>query len=101
MLVMQDEDNKKRKLREKEEAKLLYLATADVLKKHREFINVKYTDFCYGNDIPMSTYNDILNAKGNASFYKIAQIVKALGLNFQEFGKLLDEKLPHQFWNED
>jgi len=82
-----------------DEMKKLYTAISAVIYKVKEEKGIKYTEFCYGNDIPMSTFDDIMNAKTKASFYNVAKIVKALGLNFQEFGKLLDEQLPPDFLN--
>ena len=49
----------------------------------------------------MSTYDDIVKGRTNASFYNIAKIIGALGLSFEEFGKLLDEELPKNFSQED
>jgi hypothetical protein len=55
-----------------------------------------------GNDIPSSTYDAIVNANSKTYFYNIAKVVKALGLSFEEFGKMLDEELPKNFMtNED
>ena len=79
----------------------LYKNIAKILRNQREAKNLKFTIFCYENDIPVSTYNDIIKSKGNASFYKVAQIVKALDLSFEDFGKLLDKKLPKDFWHEE
>ena len=49
----------------------------------------------------MSTYDTVINASAKSSFYNIAKIIKALGLNFEEFGKLLDEELPATYWDND
>ena len=76
-----------------EDSKTLYQAISNVIHKVRTDKNIKYTDFCYENDIPTSTYDDIINAKNKATFVNIAKITKALGLTFEEFGKLLDEEL--------
>jgi len=84
-----------------DESKILYKAVAKVVHEQRVKNNRSYTEFCYENDIPMSTYDDIINAKTKASFYNISKLVKALGLNFEEFGKLLDENLPKNFMKEE
>ena len=81
-------------LKMQDDMKILYKAAAAVIKKVKKEKGIKYTDFCYENEIPMSTYDDIMNAKTKASFYNIAKIVKALGLTFEDFGRLMDEKLP-------
>ena len=75
----------------------LYTAISKIICKIRKEKGIKYTDLCYGNEIPMSTYDDIMNAKTKASFYNIAKIIKALGLSFEEFGELLDEELGKDF----
>ena len=62
---------------------------------------IKYTDFCYENEIPMSTYDDIVKGRTNASFYNIFRVISALGLSFEEFGKMLDSKLPENFLKND
>ena len=98
---MQDDFKKQRKQVEKFEAKLLYDTVAEIFISSRKAKGITYTNFCYENDIPVSTYNDIIKSKGNASFYKVAQIVKALDLSFEDFGKLLDKKLPKDFWHEE
>lgn len=84
-----------------DEAQTLYKAIAEVIKSARDQSNINYTDFCYENDIPMSTYDYIVSAKTKASFYNIAKVVKALGYNFEEFGALLDKQLPDNFMNDD
>ena len=80
-----------------ENAKILYQSVATVIQKTRNRSNLSYTDFCYENDIPMSTYDYILLAKTQASFFNIAKIVKALGMDFEEFGRLLDDELPENY----
>ena len=82
-----------------ESAKILYKSIASVIKKARLENELNYTDFCYENDIPMSTYDYILLAKTQASFFNVAKVVKALGLSFEEFGRLLDKELPDDFMN--
>lgn len=84
-----------------ENAKILYKSIASVINSVRDRSELNYTDFCYVNDIPMSTYDYILLAKTNASFYNVAKIVKALGLTFEEFGALLDKELPKNFMSHE
>lgn len=74
-----------------------YKTIGMLISKIRKQKGIKYTDFCYGYDIPTSTYDDIVNGKHKGSFYNIAKVVKALGLNFEEFGRLLDHELPKNF----
>ena len=76
-----------------QEAKQLYTAISTVINKVKSNKGITYTDLCAGNDIPQSTYDDIINAKTKASFYNIAKVLRALDLKFEEFGKLLDDEL--------
>lgn len=75
----------------------LYSAISKVIRKVKDEKGIKYTELCYENEIPMSTYDDIINAKTKASYYTISKIIKGLGLTFEEFGKLLDKELPKDF----
>ncbi len=83
-----------------DEAKILYRAIAKIIAEQKNNKGIKYTELCYENEIPMTTYDDIVNAKTKASYYNIAKVVKALGLSFEEFGKLLDKELPPDFLND-
>ena len=49
----------------------------------------------------MSTYDVVINASAQSSFYNIAKITKALGLSFKEFGTLLDKELPETYWDNE
>ena len=82
-------------------SKLLYKAISKVINKTRLEKHIKYTDFCYENDIPMSTYDAIINATAQSSFYNISKVIRALDLSFEEFGALLDKELPENFMHED
>ena len=84
-----------------DDSKILYEAISKIVHKARTDKNIKYTDFCYENDIPMSTYDAIINASSQSSFYNIAKVVKGLGLNFEKFGKLLDKELPKKYWDNE
>lgn len=81
-------------------SEILYKTIGKIVTNLRKSQGITYTDFCYGNDIPMSTYDTIVNGSAQASFYNIAKIIKALGLNFKEFGELLDNALPEGFMNQ-
>lgn len=83
-----------------DDAKKLYSAIAKIISEYRKEKGIKYTEFCYENEIPMSTYDDIVAARNNASYYNIARIVKALGLSFEEFGRMLDKELPEDLFKD-
>ncbi len=84
-----------------EEAKILQRAVSDIITKTRERKEISYTDFCLGNDIPTSTYDAIIKAESRTYFFNIAKVVKALGLSFEEFGKMLDNELPENFMSNE
>lgn len=84
-----------------EDSKILYEAISRVIHRTRTDKNIRYTDFCYENDVAMSTYDAIINATTQSSYYNIAKVIKGLGLNFQEFGALLDKELPPTYWDSD
>ena len=71
----------------------LYIAIGRVLRKVRLEKNLKFTIFCYENDISKSTLNNIENATKQTYFSKIARVINSLGMSFEEFGKLLDSEL--------
>lgn len=75
------------------------MAVANAIKTTKEEKGIKYTELCYENDISTSTYDNIINAKNQATAFNIAKIIKGLGLNFEEFGRLLDKNLPKDFLN--
>ena len=82
--MMQDEDLK------------LYTAVGRVLRKARLKRDLKFTIFCYENDISKSTLNNIENASKQTYFSKIAKIISSLDMSFEEFGKLLDDELKNK-----
>ena len=84
-----------------EDSLILYKAISIIIHNTRKDKGIRYTDFCYENDIPMSTYDAIINAAYQSSYYNIAKVVKALGLSFEEFGKMLDKELPENFMNNE
>ena len=71
----------------------LYKAIGKILREYRQSKNIKFTIFCYENDIATSTLNNIENGTVQTYFSKIAKVITALGLSFEEFGKLLDIEL--------
>lgn len=82
-----------------ENSLIFYMAVANAIKTTKEEKGIKYTELCYENDISTSTYDNIINAKNQATAFNIAKIIKGLGLNFEEFGRLLDKNLPKDFLN--
>ena len=84
-----------------EEAKLLHSIISEIITKIRKQKGISYTDFCLGNDIPSSTYDAVIKAENHVYFFNIARVVKALGLSFEEFGKMLDEELPDDFMSNE
>ena len=83
-----------------ENSKILYKSVAKIIKNTRKKYGLKYTTFCYENDIPTTTYDNIVNVKSQATFYNVAKVIKALGFSFEEFGKILDNELPKDLFGE-
>ena len=81
--------------------KILYEAVGQVLRAKRLGNKEKLTLFCYENDIPTTTLTSIEAARTEACFYNIFKVCRALGLSMEEFGKLLEEKLPENFLNKE
>ena len=84
-----------------ENSKILYSAIAKIIKTTRKQKGYQYTLFCYENDIPTTTYDNIVNVKNQATFFNVAKIIKALGFTFEDFGKLLDKELPENLFDND
>lgn len=70
----------------------LYKNIAKILREQREAKNLKFTIFCYENDIATSLLNTIENGKTQTYYSNIARVIKALGLTHEEFGRLLDKE---------
>ena len=73
--------------------KILYSAVGKTIRALRREKGIKFTIFCYENDIPKSTLYDIEHGNNQAYFSKIFNIVKCLEVSFYEFSKLLEEEL--------
>lgn len=90
-------------MQEKDETrvKLLYQLIGDIINNTRKEKGIGYLDFCHENDISTSTYDNLVSGKTKAYFWNIAKTINALGLNFEQFGKILDKKLPPEFWEDE
>ncbi len=81
-----------------ENEKLLSTAIGKVLKKLREKTGKSLTLFCYEYSIPTSSLNDIESGKPlNPKFTTITQVLRAYGLNYSEFFKMVEQELPADF----
>ena len=82
--------------------KILQESIGRVIKKVRKNKNFKFTIFCYENDISKTTLHMIENGKNKPYVTSLFNVIRALGLTFEEFGALLDKELPATYWsNED
>jgi len=72
---------------------ILYKAIGRTIKKIRKEKGIKFTIFCYENDIPKSTLYDIEHGNNQAYFSKIFNIVKCLDVSFEEFARLLENEI--------
>ena len=84
-----------------DETKISYRIGGERLKKERLDKGAGFNMFCYENDIPKTTYNEIVKGKNKASFYNIFKIIRALGLSFEDFVRKLDSALPPEIWELD
>ena len=80
--------------------KIIQKAIGQVLYKVRKSKKLKFTIFCYENDIPKTTLYMIEKGKNKAYATSLCKIISALGLSFEEFGALLDKELPENFSSE-
>ena len=78
--------------------KILYGAVGKTIRALRKEKGIKFTIFCYENDIPKSTLYDIEHGNNQAYFSKIFNIVKCLEVSFYEFSKLLEEELSESLY---
>lgn len=74
-------------------------AIGRVIKKERKRRGLKFTIFCYENDISKTTLYMIEKGRIKAYITTIFKIVFALGLTLSEFSALLEEELPEDFKN--
>lgn len=78
---------------------ILQKAIGKVLYNERKRKKIKFTIFCYENDISKTTLYMIEKGKCKPYATNLLKIINALGLTFEEFGKLLDKELPKDFNN--
>ncbi len=72
-------------------------AIGRVIKKERKRRNLKFTIFCYENDISKTTLYMIERGKIKAYITTVFKIVFALGLTLSEFSALVEKELPEGF----
>ena len=77
--------------------KIMQKAIGQVIYKERKRRNLKFTIFCYENDISKTTLYMIEQGKNRTYSTNLFRIVQALGLSFEEFGRLLKEELPEDY----
>ena len=80
---------------------ILQEAIGRAIKKVRKQKNFKFTIFCYENDISKTTLYMIEKGKNKPYVTSLCEIIKALGISFEEFGALLDKELPKEYWNNE
>ena len=78
-----------------------YKNVGKILKNKRLEKGLKFTIFCYENDIAKSSLNLIENGYSQAYFSKIARVIQALDMSFEEFGKLLDREISKDFFKSE
>lgn len=80
-----------------EKNKILYKAVGNILRKLRKNSDKSYRIFCYENDIPVSTLDNLENARTSATFSNVYKVAEAYGLTFAQFAQLLAKELPSDF----
>lgn len=81
--------------------KIFLEAIGRVVKKVRKEKEIKFTIFCYENDISKTTLHMIENGKNKPVVTSLSKIIEALGLTYSEFGVLLDKELPKEYYEKD
>ena len=81
--------------------KILQKAIGRVVSKVRKQNKLKFTIFCYENDISKTTLYMIEKGKNSPYVNTLYEIIKCLGLTYKEFGELLDKELPKSYWDND
>lgn len=81
--------------------KILQEAIGRVITKVRKQKNLKFTIFCYENDISKTTLYMIEKGKNKPYVTSLFEIIEALGLTYTEFGILLDKELPETYWDNE
>ncbi len=77
--------------------KVILEAIGRVIRKVRKCKKLKFTIFCYENDISKTTLYMIEKGLNKAYITSLFKIIKALGLTYEEFGRLLDNELPENY----
>ena len=80
---------------------ILQKAIGRVINKVRKQKDLKFTLFCYENDISKTTLYMIEKGKNKPYVTSLFEIIKALGLTYKEFGELLDNELPKNYWDSE
>ena len=81
--------------------KILQEAIGRVIYKIRKQKKLKFTIFCYENDISKTTLYMIEKGKCSPYATTLYEIIRCLGVSFEEFGKLLDKELPKNYWDNE
>lgn len=80
---------------------ILQKAIGRTVEKIRKQKNLKFTIFCYENDISKTTLYMIEKGKNKPYVTSLCEIIKALGVSFEDFGALLDKELPQEYWDNE
>lgn len=81
--------------------KILQKAIGRAVEKIRKQKHLKFTIFCYENDISKTTLYMIEKGKNKPYITSLCEIIRALGVSFEEFGALLDKELPQEYWDNE
>lgn len=80
---------------------ILLKAIGRVISNELKRKKLKFTIFCYENDISKTTLYMIMKGKNKAYVTNLFKIINSLGLSYKEFGALLDKELPKNFFENE
>jgi len=76
---------------------ILLKAIGRVISRERKRRKLKFTIFCYENDIPKTTLYMLEKSLSKSYITNVFRVISAMGLSFEEFGALVDKELPEGF----
>ena len=66
-------------------------ALGQLVRDERLKRKLKFTIFCYENDIPKTNLYMLEKGNSNSRLGTLLKVVKSMNMSFEEFGKMLDE----------
>ena len=73
--------------------KKLQQTIGQLVRDERMKRKLKFTIFCYENDIPKTSLYMLEKGHSNSRLGTFLKVVKSMNMSFEEFGKMLDKAL--------